>query len=121
MGGSILQTALPNFDFEAFKREAHKSAAEMSLIMFAFDPEQNMQACLHDLKLVLHDTPEDTLKQQLEGKKAKFAVKEDHGRIPCDSLEDISQKVMHAVEEKTETTEKTKSPKNDITSEHGSP
>lgn len=118
---AILRGACPTFDFEALKRlslnvgigmyamrfmvnaliaagddNPHKSTAELSLIMFCFDPEGHMETCLSDLKLVLGGGPEmeSQLRAHLKQKRANFARPEEGGRIPCKELHDISCRVM---------------------------
>mmetsp|Transcript_144562 Transcript_144562/g.366945 ORF Transcript_144562/g.366945 Transcript_144562/m.366945 type:complete len:327 (+) Transcript_144562:1390-2370(+) len=116
---AVLRGACPTFDFEALKQLAltvgiglyamrfmvnaliasgddnpHKSTAELSLIMFCFDPEHHLESCLADLRLVLTDTSEEELRSILQEKKDKFAIAAENGRIPCKDLHDISHRVM---------------------------
>lgn len=123
---AIFRGACPTFDFEAFKKAAvqvgigiyamrfmvnaliaagddnpHKSTAELSLIMFCFDPEGHLESCLSDLKLVLADVTEEELRSMLLEKKAKFSRAQENGRISCKDMHDISQKIMASTEVKS--------------------
>lgn len=115
---AILRGACPTFDFAELKQMAltvgiglyamrlmvnaliaagddnpHKSTAELSLVMFCFDPEGHMESCVNNLRLVLPDDLED-LRGMLEDVKTKHAMSDQHGRIPCKEVHHISHRVM---------------------------
>jgi len=115
---AILRGACPTFDFDELKKMSmtvgiglyamrlmvnaliaagddnpHKSTAELSLVMFCFDPVGHLESCVNNLRLVLQDDPED-LRSLLMEIRRQHAVDDQHGRIPCKEVHDLSHRVM---------------------------
>jgi len=121
----ILRGACPTFDFDAFKKAAahagigmyavrfmsdaviaagsdslHKSTALLSLIMFSFQPDEQLEHLLSELKLACPDRDEAALRNLLVQKKEKGAQRDQGGRIPCRDLQDVSAIIRSSTETK---------------------
>jgi len=121
----VLRGACPAFDFDAFKKAAvevgigmhavrfmadaliaagsdsvHKSTALLSLIMFSFQPEEQIEHLLSELKLACPEQDPAALRVLLVQKKEKCALKDQGGHIPCRDLQDISVMIRTSVETK---------------------
>lgn len=115
--GELLHLAAPDFDFALLKSEATtvgiglyamrflvnaviasgddvpgKSTAELALMMFSINPERHFEECLAALRMVLK-TSEEELRSMLQAKR-QLARPDEHNRIPCKDLMDISRLVM---------------------------